>query len=226
MTLNKWSFEILWGNVVLINSIFSCSHKVFYTFKDNCYHFIMSSLNAFSFDLFYIFSFGKESKLCLKNRNTLQAVFVTHLCLRYGHFLKIVTWIFDLDIDRWLSTWCQRKQISKRNKQVKYESSIMYHSKIMINIKVFWDQPTMQKLYATDLLMWRHNNCRKRKICWLYYQHFLLSPKSFFSNVIKTQNYRVKALCSIRMAILGLCRVPILYRRYKSKDYFLSHDKI
>ena len=60
-------------------------------------------------------------------------------------FLKKVTLIFDINLDQ--------GKVSPQKRHVKYESSITYHSKVMVNVKVFTDKQIGQKLNAYDLLM-------------------------------------------------------------------------
>ena len=62
-------------------------------------------------------------------------------------------------------TFIQRKGLTSRNTNVKYENSITYHSKGMGNVTVFFgqtDKETGQKLYACDLSMKGHKLSRKR----------------------------------------------------------------
>ena len=57
--------------------------------------------------------------------------------------VKNVTLIFDLDLDPGTTESSYHKEDN-----VKYESSITYHSKVMANVKVYTDKHTGQKQHA------------------------------------------------------------------------------
>ena len=97
------------------------------------------------------------NKMCLWNTNAPATTI----------FLKTVTLIFDFDLDRWPWLWHLRKGFTPKNRYVKYESSITYHS-VMANVKAFankhpdmqtkgqTNKQTSQKLYAPNLSMQGH----------------------------------------------------------------------
>ena len=68
---------------------------------------------------------------------------------------KNVTLTFDLEM---ALNWYQRQGFTRRKTQVKHESSTIYYSRAMANVKVFCevfcgqtDKQTGQKLYAPSL---------------------------------------------------------------------------
>ena len=84
-----------------------------------------------------------------------QPVFVNTDALIMAIFSsKKVTFIFDLNVNRWAIV------TKTRNAHVKqeYESSISYHSKVMANVQVLLNtnRQTGQILYTPDLLMQGH----------------------------------------------------------------------
>ena len=114
--------------------------------------------------VFQIYGFAKQKQA--------RCVCETRKPPQQPFFQKLLPWYLTLTLTDDLDFCTEERVLPQGINNLKYESSITYHSKAMSNVKVL-DKQTGQKLYAPDLLIWVIK--RYNMVITSEFEHILLS---------------------------------------------------